>query len=175
MAKRRLQRRQVFWRSGVSTTSERHRVPTGHGGQTVAQERRLARSVGVSRRSPRVWRDQLQALTSDCRGPQLTRPARDRRIRRGYGRCRSCGRTERAHSSLENRTERGFPQRPQPLSLNAKKKKTKTLHRRSCRFTRFQMSADRHPTIRSTWASNFGATSVRSCCGLSTCLPPWRI
>ena len=29
-----------------------------------------------------------------------------------------------------------------------------------------------HPTIRSTWASNFGATSVRSCCGLSTCLPP---
>jgi hypothetical protein len=33
----------------------------------------------------------------------------------------------------------------------------------------------RHPTIRSTWASNFGATSVRSCCGLSTCLPPWRI
>src|SRR5262249_16947953 len=28
------------------------------------------------------------------------------------------------------------------------------------------------PQIRFTWASNFGATSVRSCCGLSTCLPP---
>jgi len=28
------------------------------------------------------------------------------------------------------------------------------------------------PLIRFTWASNFGATSVRSCCGLSTCLPP---
>ena len=32
--------------------------------QTVAQQRRLARSVGASRRSPRVWRYQLQALTS---------------------------------------------------------------------------------------------------------------
>jgi hypothetical protein len=30
----------------------------------VAQERRLARSVGASRRSPRVWRFQLQTLTS---------------------------------------------------------------------------------------------------------------
>ena len=28
------------------------------------------------------------------------------------------------------------------------------------------------PLIRFTWASNFGATSVRSRCGLSTCLPP---
>src|SRR5712692_3362235 len=64
IAKRRLQRRQVFWRSGVSTTSERHRRPTGHDGQTVAQERRLARSVGASRRSPRVWRSKLQALIS---------------------------------------------------------------------------------------------------------------
>ena len=64
MAKRRLQSRQRFWRSGVSTMAELQHAPTGHTRQTVAQERRLARSVGVSRRSPRVWRDQLQALTS---------------------------------------------------------------------------------------------------------------
>jgi hypothetical protein len=31
---------------------------------TVAQQSRSARSVGASRRSPRVWRDQLQTLTS---------------------------------------------------------------------------------------------------------------
>jgi hypothetical protein len=66
IAKRRLHRRQVFWRSGVSTTSERQRAPTGHDGQTVAQERRLARSVGASRRSPRVWR-------SYAPGPHLIR------------------------------------------------------------------------------------------------------
>ena len=45
-----------FWRSGASTTSERRRASTGHGAQTVAQERRLARSVEASRRSPRAWR-----------------------------------------------------------------------------------------------------------------------
>ncbi len=67
IANGRLQSRQIFWRSGVSTTSERQGVPTGHGGQTVAQERRLARSVGASRRSPRVWRVKLQALTSSTR------------------------------------------------------------------------------------------------------------
>lgn len=33
-------------------------------------------------------------------------------MKRAHGRCRHCGRTERAHSDLENRTERGFPQRP---------------------------------------------------------------
>jgi hypothetical protein len=55
IAKRRLQRRQTFWRSGASTTSERQRASTGHGAQIVAQERRPARSVGASRRSPRVW------------------------------------------------------------------------------------------------------------------------
>ena len=35
-----------------------------------------------------------------------------RKMRSAHGRCRSRGRTERAHRSLENRTERGFPQRP---------------------------------------------------------------
>ena len=33
-----------------------------------------------------------------------------------HGRCRHCGRQERAHSDLENRTARGFPQRPHARS-----------------------------------------------------------
>ena len=86
IAKGRLHRRHVFWRSGVSTTSERRHASTGHGSQTVAQERRLARSVGASRRSPRAWRYQLQALTSDRRRPQLTQQAPHRESRRGRGR-----------------------------------------------------------------------------------------
>jgi hypothetical protein len=32
-----------------------------------------------------------------------------------YGSCRSRGRPERAHRSLENRTDRGFPQLPQAI------------------------------------------------------------
>jgi hypothetical protein len=39
-----------------------------------------------------------------------------------HGRCRSRGRTERAHRSLENRSERGFPQRPHAASLFWRKK-----------------------------------------------------
>ena len=50
------------------------------------RERRLARSVGASRRSPRAWRYQLQALTSDRRRPQLTQQAPHRESRRGCGR-----------------------------------------------------------------------------------------
>src|SRR4029453_1863055 len=40
----------------------------------------------------------------------------------GRGRCHPCGRQERAHRDLENRTERGFPQRPHPSSLYQNKK-----------------------------------------------------
>lgn len=39
------------------------------------------------------------------------------RAPRGCERCRPSGRTKRAHRDLENRTERGFPQRPLPLSV----------------------------------------------------------
>jgi len=67
IANMRLQRRQTFWRSGRSTMSTRRHASTGHGAETVAQERRLARSGEASRRSPRVWRDQLQALISTHR------------------------------------------------------------------------------------------------------------
>ena len=48
MAKRRLQCRQVFWRSGRSTASERAgQAPTGQRAPTVAQQQRPARSVGA--------------------------------------------------------------------------------------------------------------------------------
>jgi putative transposase len=39
-----------------------------------------------------------------------------RRATRGHGRCHPRGRQERAHRDLENRTDRGFPQRPHPSS-----------------------------------------------------------
>ena len=40
------------------------------------------------------------------------------------GRCRSRGRTERAHRSLENRTEHSFPQRPHASSIGRRRKKS---------------------------------------------------
>ena len=45
---------------------------------------------------------------------------------RGCGRRRSRGRKERAHRSLENRKERGFPQRPQPSSSSSSRVHEKT-------------------------------------------------
>ncbi len=48
MANRRLQCRHVFWRSGMSTASERAgRSPTGHRARIVAQQHWPARSVGA--------------------------------------------------------------------------------------------------------------------------------
>ena len=48
MAKRLIQSRQVFWRSGRSTASEpAGRAPTGQRARTVAQQQRPARSVGA--------------------------------------------------------------------------------------------------------------------------------
>jgi transposase InsO family protein len=51
-----------------------------------------------------------------------TRPDQSGQVRArgggvGRGRCHPCGRQERAHRDLENRTERGFPQRPHPSAL----------------------------------------------------------
>jgi transposase-like protein len=39
-----------------------------------------------------------------------------------HGRCRACGRTERAHSHLENRRKRGFPQRPHASAFSGRRK-----------------------------------------------------
>ena len=44
---------------------------------------------------------------------------------RAHGRCRRCGRTERAHSDLENRRERSFPQRPHASSIEGEEKQTR--------------------------------------------------
>jgi hypothetical protein len=52
-----------------------------------------------------------------------------RRMRIALGRRRSRGRTERAHRSLENRTDRGFPQRPHASSIERSRKKRLYLHR----------------------------------------------
>ena len=49
--------------------------------QTVAQERRLARSVEASRRSPRAWRVKLQAFTSIRRKPDSLQQSNDSRGR----------------------------------------------------------------------------------------------
>ena len=48
----------------------------------------------------------------------VPRPTRAGAATEGCGRRRSHGRKERAHRSLENRKERGFPQRPQPIVLH---------------------------------------------------------
>ena len=97
IAKRRLQRRQVFWRSGASTMSEPRNTPTGHRAQSVAQGRRLARSVGASTRSPRARRSYTSGPHLVHVGLSLRHSARRRG---GCGRCRTCGRTERAHKVL---------------------------------------------------------------------------
>jgi len=66
-------------------------------------------------------------------GPQLTRPARDRSMRRGCGRCRSRGRTERVHRCLEISLKNArFPQRPQPLSFFLQKRRTKNTYDDDC-------------------------------------------
>ena len=54
---------------------------------------------------------QLRVLTSS------QSPSTIPKIPEGYRRCRSRGRTDRAHRSLQNRTDRGFAQRPQPVIL----------------------------------------------------------
>jgi Transposase, Mutator family len=43
-----------------------------------------------------------------------------------HGRRRPSGRTERAHRDLENRTDRGFPQRPHAASFGGRRKKNES-------------------------------------------------
>ena len=147
IAKRRLQRRQVFWRSGVSTTSERRDVPTGHASQSVAQERRPARFPSEHRGGhPRVWRSKLQALTSSAATCQLTRAARDRPTKRLWTLPPLWTHRTRPQRFGNLAQHARFPQRPQPLSFSSEKTDEEHLRRRSRRFTRFQVSADTHPT-----------------------------
>ena len=136
------QNRQVFWRSGVSTTSEPAGLPTGHASQTVAQKTRLTRSVGASRQS-----EGLEVLRSrpSPHPPSLQRTRRPDHpsSRRGGGRWRSRGRTKRAHRCLEiSPRTRDSHERPPPLSFSADCKNEEHLRRHAFRFTRFQVSGD---------------------------------
>ena len=124
IAKRRLQRRQIFWRSGASTTSERRRASTGHGAQTVAQERRLARSVGASRRSPRVWRDQLQALTSSAARLSLPTAARSP-TEEAVDAAAPVDAQNASTAAWKSRSEREIPTAPTALFFFFEKTKTK--------------------------------------------------
>ena len=67
IAKRRLQRRQVFWRSGASTTSERRRASTGHG----ASNRGTRETTGSVRRSIEAVTEGLEVPAP---GPHLNPP-----------------------------------------------------------------------------------------------------
>ena len=65
----------------------------------------------VGRGAPHYWKlamNQFAILYED----RFTAPGRRRMPDDAHGRCRPRGRQERAHRDLENRTGRGFPQRP---------------------------------------------------------------
>jgi hypothetical protein len=80
IAKRRLQSRHVFWRSGVSTTSERRHTPTGHARQTVAQRE----PTGSVRRSIEAVTEGLEVVAPGphlvCDWTELTRPPVDTQV-----------------------------------------------------------------------------------------------
>ena len=115
IAKRRLQRRQVFWRSGVSTTSERRHAPTGHARQTVAQRE----TTGSVRRSIEAVTEGLEVAAPDphlvCHERQLTR-RRTPKPKRPWTLTELWTR-RRAHSSLQNRADAVSHKRPPPSSF----------------------------------------------------------
>jgi hypothetical protein len=90
-------------------------------------------SPGTTKMTGSIRRS-IEAVTGGLEGsssrpsPQLLRPqlmqrAREGLRRRGSGRCRNCGRTIRAHSSLENPHRiGGFPQASTALSFSFKTK-----------------------------------------------------
>jgi hypothetical protein len=78
------------------------------------KERRLTRSVGASRRSPRVWRLKLQSLTSSATSVSLRgrtpKPKRPWTLTELWTR-------RRAHSSLQNCADAVSHKRPPPSSF----------------------------------------------------------
>ena len=93
-------------------SEQRWSAPTGHTAQTVAQERGRPRYVGA-RGSHEGPEDQSGPSPSVSPAYASTRP-RDQR--RGRGRCRACGRTERAHKSLGKPHRTRFPTPPTPMT-----------------------------------------------------------
>ena len=112
--------------------------------QTVAQERRLARSVGASRRSPRVWRFKLQALTSSAARLSLRAP--HAQAEEAVDADGAMDAQNAPTAPWKTRAERGFPTSVHSHSLFVQKKRRTEdrtpLRRRRSRFTRFQVSAD---------------------------------
>ena len=91
--------------------------------QTVAQERRLARSVGASRRSPRVWRFKLQALTSSATAVSLRDRTPTPKPQRPWT-LPHLWTHRRAHSCLENRADAVSHERPPPFSFLSEERRT---------------------------------------------------
>jgi len=147
MAKSRPHWRQVRWRSGSSTASERAgRAPTGQRAESVAQQQGLARSVGARDGHEGPGRH-IRALTPRLSPPRTLPERRPPRQRPGCGRCRSRGRQERAHRSLRNRADAVSHKRPQPhcccwYSSTRTKPTRRTGTRPVSRFLHFYVTAD---------------------------------
>ena len=143
IAKRRLQRRQVFWRSGVSTASEQRRfAPTGRTAQTVAQQTGRPRRVGArgGHEGPEV---QSGPSPSVHAAYAITRSQTSAEAVDGAA---SVDAQNAPTSRLENHRA-GFPHRPPPFLFiegrrPTKGSKARTARRPPSRFTRFQVSAD---------------------------------
>ena len=80
------------------------------------KERRLARSVGASRRSPRVWRSKLQTLTSSATDVSVRDRTPAPKPKRPWTLTELWTR-RRAHSSLQNRADAVSHKRPPPSSF----------------------------------------------------------
>ena len=127
---RRLQCRHVFWRSGMSTASERAgRSPTGHRARIVAQQHWPARSVGargghegpVALPGPHPTAESTVYATRTSRCPPATE---------AVDAATPVDANSRAHRSLQNRG-RGFAQRPQPSSSSASRPRRSRQHGKS--------------------------------------------
>ena len=91
--------------------------------QTVAQQYRLARSVGGrgGHEGPEVQSGPSPTSASI----RTLSETPNQHHGRGYGRCRRCGRTRRAHTCLQNRPEGGFAQAPTARHLPVDQKNPK--------------------------------------------------
>ena len=147
MAKSRPHWRQVRWRSGSSTSSERAgRAPTGQRAESVAQQRGLARSVGA--RDGHEGPAPLRALTPTSESfPTLSERAVARQTR-GCGRCRPCGRGRPRPQELAKPRRRGFAQPPQPSSSSSSSRAGGVCapgpaHRQLSRICQISVTADK--------------------------------
>ena len=126
IAKRRLQRRQVFWRSGVSTTSERQRASTGHG----ASNRGTRETTGSVRRSIEAVTEGLEVSAPGPhlirRSAQPTRPPRARSNPEAMDADAPVDAQNAPTAAWKSRWRtRDSHKRPQPFSFSFQRRKTK--------------------------------------------------